>query len=217
MRIHLFHLLKSKILHLSSGRTGAVLPLFLTLPLILLCLPAYLAKSLPQPGQAQVQTQPAPEEGHARSDLAEIRFPKEYIAFSGYTAEETRTLWDEAEDQAERYTRCALNEDDSVSVFVTADQQALNIRIYEAALSGWMIQCENKGLDVSYAKDCRAVTFRTDSPADFEAATGDVRAVLCALSCLQFASGEQPGDWSLQVTVTGRGQKAPVFMTYSLP
>lgn len=152
-----------------------------------------------------------------RQKLSEIRFPQEYFAYSGYTSGETKVLWDEVENPSERYTRCTLNEDGSVSLFVTPDQQANNIRIYEDALSGWAAQCAGKGVDVEYSKDCRAVTFRADNLAEFDAAAEDVRTVLCALSCLQFASSPQPGNWSLDVTVRDHTEDGAVLMTYHLP
>ena len=153
--------------------------------------------------------------------LLEIRFPASFATFTGFTPEETLRLWQDMEQPQKRYTRCSLNADGSVSLFVTQKQQEENLRVYREGLAGWTSVCAMKGVAVTAAADHRQLTCLSDSAAAWSAASGDIRSVLASLSCLQIAENASPHassvPWSVRVDVYLRSDPSHLFLTYSVP
>ena len=157
----------------------------------------------------------------APGKLLEIRFPASFTAFTGFTPEGTLRLWKETEQPKRRYTRCSLNADGSVSLFVTRAQQEENLRVYREGLAGWSALCAKKGVAVTAAADLRQLTCLADSAAAWSAASEDIRSALASLSCLQIAENASPHassvPWSVRVDVYLRTDPAHLFLTYSIP
>ena len=160
----------------------------------------------------------------APGKLLEIRFPASFTAFTGFTPEETLRLWEEMQQPQRRYTRCSLNADGSISLFVTRAQQEENLQVYREGLAGWTALCAMKGVTVTTAADHRQLTCLADSAAAWSAASGDIRSVLASLSCLQIAENASPHasyassvPWSVRVDVYIRTDPAHLFLTYSIP
>ena len=149
--------------------------------------------------------------------LREICFPASFTAFTGYTPEESIRLWEEVAQPDKRYTRCRLNPDNSISLFVTRSQQAENMRIYRESLQGWTARCRSVGVSVQYTADCRHISCLADSEKAWTDASGDLQAVQAALACLQIMKGTSALSWSVSVRVALKSDPNHTFLSYTIP
>jgi len=141
--------------------------------------------------------------------LSEIRFPASFTAYTGFTPSETRQLWLDMADREERFTKCELNPDDSLSLFVTPVQLKHNKQIWQDGLSGWLAQCLSRGVHITCSDDCRHMYCRVKTYEDYTRAQSEVRAALVALSCLQLCrlkNAEDSEYWGVSVHVYEEAQ-----------
>ncbi len=156
----------------------------------------------------------------SRSDddhLIRIVFPEAFAEFTGYTPEQEETLWREAEDSSKRYTLLERDADGAISLYVTPSQLQYNRRLYEDGLKGWMIRCESRDVQVHPSGDYRSVRLIAGSYDAYQAAAGELRAALTAISCLQIIHSAPAGGWNLRVGICASSSPDEEIASWILP
>ena len=149
--------------------------------------------------------------------LIRIVFPGTFAEFTGYTPDQEEALWREAEDSSKRYTLLERDADGAISLYVTPSQLQYNRRLYEDGLKGWTIRCKSKGVQVHPSGDYRFVRLIADSYDAYQAAAGELRAALTAISCLQIIHSAPAGGWNLRVGICASSSPDEEIASWILP